>query len=67
MELVGNLSKDACILALKRFFARRGTPSKILSDNGTNFIGARNDLLELNEEFKSKNNKNSVVSFAEQR
>ena len=66
MELVGNLSKDACILALKRFFARRGTPSKILSDNGTNFIGARNDLLKLNEVFESKN-KDSVVSFAEQR
>ena len=69
MELVGNLSKDACILALKRFFARRGTPSKskILSDNGTNFIGARNDLLKLDQVFESKNNKDSVVSFAEQR
>ena len=66
MELVGNLSKDACILALKRFFARKGTPSKILSDNGTNFIGARNDLLKLKEVFESKN-KDSVVSFAEQR
>ena len=66
MELVGKLSKDACILPFKLLFARRGTPSKGLSDNGTNFIGARNDLLKLNEVFESKN-KDSLVSFAIQR
>ena len=64
MEFVGNLSKDPFILALKRFCARRSTPSKIFVDNGTNFIGARNDLLKFIEVFESK--KDSVY-FAEQR
>nr|CAI5866960.1 unnamed protein product [Callosobruchus analis] len=38
LELVTGLSKDAFILALRRFIARRGKPKLIFSDNGTNFI-----------------------------
>ncbi|GFU68821.1 integrase catalytic domain-containing protein [Trichonephila clavipes] len=35
------------LAALRRFIARRGHPSEIHSDNGTNFIGSKNYLKQL--------------------
>ena len=40
IELVGNLSTNNFILALRQFISRRGHPKNIFSDNGTNFTGA---------------------------
>ncbi|OXA43068.1 Pro-Pol polyprotein [Folsomia candida] len=42
LELVSASSTDAFLLALFRFISRRGRPSVIYSDNGTNFVGADN-------------------------
>ena len=47
LEYVSELTKEAFLAALQRFVSRRGLPSKIWSDNGTNFIGAKNDLEDL--------------------
>lgn len=47
IELVSDLSTEAFILALRRFVSRRSMPSKIFSDNGTNFVGAHSRLREL--------------------
>lgn len=44
IELVTELTKEAYMAALYRFVARRGKPRSILSDNGTNFVGASNEL-----------------------
>ena len=47
LELVSDLTTEAFLAALKRFESRRGLPLNIHSDNGTNFIGAKNDLSAL--------------------
>ena len=46
LELAHSLSTDSFILALMRFVNRRGTPTQLLSDNGSNFIGAARELGE---------------------
>ncbi|XP_052567338.1 uncharacterized protein LOC120430428 [Culex pipiens pallens] len=47
LELVTDLSTERFIQALRRFVARRGICDDIYSDNGTNFVGARNKMAEL--------------------
>ena len=47
IDLVTDLFKDSCILALKLFITRRELPEKLFRDNGSNFIGARNDLMKV--------------------
>lgn len=44
LELVSDATTAAFIAALKRMIARRGRISRIISDNGTNFVGANNYL-----------------------
>ncbi|XP_050314830.1 uncharacterized protein LOC126749190 [Anthonomus grandis grandis] len=44
LELVSSLTSSSFILALRRFISRRGKPSKIVSDNGTTFVGAHREL-----------------------
>lgn len=47
LELASSLSTADSLQCLKRFTSRRGKPSNIYSDNGTNFIGAANSLPQL--------------------
>ncbi|XP_060845770.1 uncharacterized protein LOC132925386 [Rhopalosiphum padi] len=47
LESVTALSTDAFLLTLDRFVARRGLPSSIYSDCGTNFVGAAKQLRRL--------------------
>jgi len=44
LEIVSDLSTSAFLAALDRFVARRGLPSDIYSDCGTNFVGASKQL-----------------------
>ncbi|GFR14230.1 hypothetical protein TNCT_472181 [Trichonephila clavata] len=55
LELVSSLSAAAFLSALRRFVSRRGYPSDIYSDNGTNFVGASAYLKDL---FKLLHNSN---------
>jgi len=59
-----DLSTHGFLTALRRFTARRGLPREIYSDNGTNFVGANNQLRELYILFNSEEHKNSVSRFA---
>lgn len=47
LELVTDLTSEAFLACLRRFIARRGIPSLVCSDNGTNFVGAARELKEL--------------------
>ena len=46
IEIVPKLDNDCCLNAIMRFIAQRGKPVKMISDNGTNFVGAEKDLAE---------------------
>lgn len=44
IEIINHMCTDSLIQALRRFVARRGQVSSIHTDNGTNFVGAENEL-----------------------
>ena len=49
LEVVSSLTSEAFVAALRRFVARRGHPSLIWSDNGTNFVGTNRELREMHQ------------------
>ncbi len=63
LELVTDLTSEAFIACLKRFIARRGLPSLIWSDNGTNFTGAARELKELYQFLKQPSTQNDVNRY----
>lgn len=44
LEIAADLSTDACLVCIRNLCNLRGIPSLIRCDNGTNFVGARNEL-----------------------
>ena len=59
VEVINELSTVSFLQAFQRFTARRGTPQTMLSDNGTNFVGASellNKMLAANSEELSNAN-----------
>ncbi|XP_011858918.1 PREDICTED: uncharacterized protein LOC105556434 [Vollenhovia emeryi] len=63
-EVVSDLASDGFLAALRRFISRRGIPAQVYSDNGTNFVGANNQLREMYALFNSGKHKNTVDRFA---
>ena len=49
LEMSYSLDTDSFINAFNRMTSRRGTPTYVISDNGTNFVGAERELQELVE------------------
>ena len=47
IEVVEDLTTEDFLAALKHFISRRGRPAQLHSDNGSNFVGAKNDLQQL--------------------
>ncbi|KMQ83668.1 hypothetical protein RF55_19391, partial [Lasius niger] len=64
LEVVSDLTTQAFIGSLKRFISRRGKPSEIVSDCGTNFIGADRELKGILKNLLSSTTDSSVFSFA---
>ncbi|XP_052901623.1 uncharacterized protein LOC128309307, partial [Anopheles moucheti] len=46
LEMAHSLTTASCIMAIRRFIARRGKPIEIISDRGTNFVGSARELEE---------------------
>ncbi len=46
IEVVQSLDTESCLAAMTRFIARRGKPKVIISDNGSNFVGAAREMKE---------------------
>nr|XP_012216490.1 PREDICTED: uncharacterized protein LOC105668617 [Linepithema humile] len=63
IEPVSDLSSEAFIGALKRFVSRRGKPSCMYSDNGTNFVGAHRQLKEFYNFFNNEQLQTDVKHF----
>ncbi|XP_055605041.1 uncharacterized protein LOC129753269 [Uranotaenia lowii] len=66
IEIAHSLNTSSCILALRNFMARRGTPLELFSDRGTNFVGSNREITEavrcldenkMMEEFTTANTK----------
>ena len=45
-EVVPSMDSSSCVMGIERFAARRGTPSVLWSDNGTNFVASDKELLQ---------------------
>ncbi|XP_018369747.1 PREDICTED: uncharacterized protein LOC108765490 [Trachymyrmex cornetzi] len=67
LEVVSDLSASAFINVLKRFIARRGKSYHIYSDNGRNFVGAKNELNELSKFFQDDQVKDKILEFTSEK
>ena len=63
LEIVSDLTTEAFLAALRRFVYQRGLPTEIHSDNGTNFVGAWNDLADLYRFLSSDTTSSSIHSY----
>ena len=64
LEVVESSETDAFINALRRFVNRRGCPSKMYSDNGTNFRDTPTELKEVITGLDKRAIKDFATSFA---
>ena len=64
-ELCASLSTEDFMATFRRFVARRGCPSHLFSDNGTNFLGAREEIRELQKLTESEETTHAVSTFTQ--
>ncbi|XP_067208500.1 uncharacterized protein [Linepithema humile] len=64
IEVVSDLSSGGFLAALRRFTARRGLPEHIYSDNGSNFVGANNQLKEIYVLLNSEDHKERINKYS---
>ncbi|XP_050064202.1 uncharacterized protein LOC126553053 [Aphis gossypii] len=65
LELVSDLSTSAFLAAFDRFVARRGLPTTVYSDCGTNFVGADRQLRQLVNSATAQATITSAKSYCE--
>lgn len=67
LELVSDLTSEAFLAALRRFISRRGKPSLLWSDHGSNFVGANADLKELVNFLQKQITQGAISNFCSTR
>ncbi|XP_024877813.1 uncharacterized protein LOC112458422 [Temnothorax curvispinosus] len=63
LEVVSDLTTEAFLNAFKRFIGRRGRPSDVFSDNGTNFVGANRELEELRDLLNREEEQKKLIDY----
>ena len=63
LEPVSDLTSDAFIATLRRFIAPRRKPSVIMSDHGTNFVGANREIKEMYDFLKEQRTRGEISDF----
>ena len=64
IEVSSDLTTQTFLAAYERFVSIRGRPSRVYSDNGTNFVGANNHLLEVRRLLSSKDHQDHLIRVA---
>lgn len=59
LEAVSDLTKNAFVMTFRRFVSRRGRPTEVFSDNGTNLVSGAKEISNF-----LKNNANDISDFA---
>ncbi len=67
LDVCASLSTEDFRAALHRFVARRGCPTDVYSDNGSNFIGAREEIRELEALLGSTEGKKMTSTFTQEK
>ena len=63
IELATDLLSETFLNVLRRFISRRGRPSDIFPDNGTNFVGTDHDLHDLFSMFRNEREITEIVNY----
>ena len=63
LELVSELTSEAFLACLRCFISRRGKPTLIWSDHGTNFVGAARKIKELIAFLKNQRSQDAISEF----
>lgn len=67
LEVAADMSTASFLAVLDRFCCRRGTPSRIMSDNGSNFKGAASELHDIYENLFSTSAQDTVSRWSFQK
>ena len=63
LVIVSDLTSESFISTLRRFIVRRGKPSLVWSDHGSNFVGAQKELKEIVEFLEHQKTQNALSQY----
>lgn len=66
LEVVSDMTTEAFLAALSRFVGRRGIPTTVYTDNGSNFLGADSELRKMLDLLKSESSRQALEYWASQ-